>query len=40
MDAGGGPERSRHDVGHGGLLLDAALTLRLAASGALRGNGN
>ncbi|HSJ10205.1 MAG TPA: hypothetical protein VK928_09835, partial [Longimicrobiales bacterium] len=35
MDAGGGPQRSRMRVSEG-LLLDAALTLRMAASGALR----
>jgi hypothetical protein len=35
LDAGAGPQRSRVDAG-GGLLLDAALTLRMAASGALR----
>jgi len=34
MDAGSGPQRSRMQV-DGGLLLDAALTLRMAASGAL-----
>jgi hypothetical protein len=35
MDAGSGPQQSRMDVG-AGVLLDAALTLRMAASGALR----
>jgi transglutaminase-like putative cysteine protease len=35
MEAGGGPQTSRMSV-DGGLLLDAALTLRMAASGALR----
>jgi hypothetical protein len=35
MSAGGGPQRSRMKV-RDGLLLDAALTLRMAASGALR----
>ncbi|MGH7464846.1 MAG: transglutaminase-like domain-containing protein [Longimicrobiales bacterium] len=35
MDAGGGPQRSRMQVSEG-LLLDAALSLRMAASGALR----
>jgi transglutaminase-like putative cysteine protease len=38
MDAGGGPQESVMPAA-GGLLLDAALTLRMAASGALR-NGN
>lgn len=37
MDAGGGPQRSRMAVDDG-LLLDAALTLRMAASGALTEN--
>jgi transglutaminase-like putative cysteine protease len=35
MDAGGGPQQSRMNV-PGGLLLDAAMTLRLAAGGGLR----
>ena len=35
MDAGSGPQESRMPLGQG-LLLDAALTLRMAASGALR----
>ncbi|MBR9991105.1 MAG: transglutaminase domain-containing protein, partial [Gemmatimonadetes bacterium] len=35
MDAGGGPQESRMAVGQG-MLLDAALSLRMAASGALR----
>jgi hypothetical protein len=35
MDAGSGPQQSRMTVG-AGLLLDAALSLRMAASGALR----
>jgi hypothetical protein len=35
MDAGGGPQESRMPLGQG-LLLDAALSLRMAASGALR----
>jgi transglutaminase-like putative cysteine protease len=35
LDAGGGPQESRMRVTEG-LLLDAALTLRMAASGALR----
>jgi transglutaminase-like putative cysteine protease len=35
MDAGGGPQETRIAAGDG-LLLDAALTLRMAASGALR----
>jgi transglutaminase-like putative cysteine protease len=35
MDAGSGPQQSRMEVS-AGLLLDAALSLRMAASGALR----
>lgn len=35
LEAGGGPERSRLRL-RDGMLLDAALTLRMAASGALR----
>lgn len=35
MNAGSGPQRSRMEIG-AGLLLDAALSLRMAASGALR----